>query len=88
MKYMLNGACTAWYSFINDRVSFISFRGKDSNAIRASPSVVNIRLCDCNGNGACDFENVLEDGNVNEDFKIVQCNCTVGWIGMNRCILL
>ena len=57
------------------------FGGFDSFDVRAVRAVVDIRMCDCNMNGECTFENIQTGQTFNESFKIVECNCTDGWLG-------
>ncbi|XP_070536953.1 fibrillin-1-like [Ptychodera flava] len=44
--------------------------------------VVEVRLCDCKNDGLCHFEGEVNGSDVvNDNFKIVPCNCTSGWTG-------
>ena len=58
-----------------------SFNGMDSFNVSAVPLTVNIKMCDCNGNGECQFDSIQLGKIFNETFKLVECNCTTGWLG-------
>ena len=68
-------------------IALFRFGGQDSQEVKAVPAIVNIYMCDCTGDqGECVFETVRE-GDFNATFKMVECNCTDGWIGTVLCTI-
>ena len=44
-------------------------------------AIVEIRLCNCNGHGDCEYSDVLDAVADAEQFVIVQCNCASPYVG-------
>ena len=57
------------------------FGGEDSHGGVAVKAIVEIRLCDCNGHGDCEYSDVLDAVVDAEQFVIVQCNCASPYDG-------
>jgi len=54
----------------------------DSHDASAPLLAVDLRICDCNEHGECDFDSLQLNQTARESFMIVQCNCTLGWEGI------
>ncbi|XP_077993150.1 uncharacterized protein LOC144447118 [Glandiceps talaboti] len=60
------------------KVAYIASDDKDAS----TTFVVVVRLCDCKNNGVCDFMGSTNGSDVvNDNFKVVPCNCANGWTG-------
>ncbi|XP_077993148.1 uncharacterized protein LOC144447116 [Glandiceps talaboti] len=60
------------------KVAYIASDDKDAS----TTFVVVVRLCDCKNNGVCDFMGSTNGSDVvNDNFKVVPCNCVNGWTG-------
>ncbi|KAK2152978.1 hypothetical protein NP493_2378g00005 [Ridgeia piscesae] len=60
----------------------ISFSASDGNGGIAA-AVVKVNLCNCSGRGQCLFELLADGYELKQTFRIVQCNCSIGWEGDN-----
>ena len=59
---------------------YIRFTVSDGNGGVATKSVI-INLCNCSSRGNCKFETLASGYYIKDSFRIVQCNCSVGWEG-------
>lgn len=41
-----------------------------------------INMCDCNGRGTCRHDKLPTEQNPNTNFRLVKCDCMLGWTGM------
>ncbi|CAD5122659.1 DgyrCDS11069 [Dimorphilus gyrociliatus] len=55
--------------------SFLSFVAVDSEGLASSELVIDIQLCNCSGNGKCDWDEPREAYNDTDSFLIVECIC-------------
>ncbi|KAK2175052.1 hypothetical protein NP493_751g01001 [Ridgeia piscesae] len=58
----------------------ISFSASDGNEGVAAADVT-INMCYCFGHGNCLFDLLAEGYELKHTFRIVQCNCSIGWEG-------
>ena len=42
---------------------------------------ISINLCNCSGHGECLFDLLADGYELKQTFRIVQCNCSIGWEG-------
>ena len=42
---------------------------------------VSINLCNCSDHGECLFDLLADGYELKQTFRIVQCNCSIGWEG-------
>ncbi|KAK2175059.1 hypothetical protein NP493_751g01026 [Ridgeia piscesae] len=62
----------------------ISFKASDGkNGVAAADVIVN--LCNCSGHGECLFDLLADGYELKQTFRIVQCNCSIGWEAINEC---
>ncbi|KAK2167442.1 hypothetical protein NP493_1275g00055 [Ridgeia piscesae] len=59
----------------------ISFSAVDEKGAIAPSADVTVNLCDCSGHGECLFSELREGEKPTARFRLVDCNCTVGWTG-------
>ncbi|KAI0209335.1 hypothetical protein LSAT2_005978 [Lamellibrachia satsuma] len=59
----------------------ISFKAVDEKGAIAPSADVTVNLCSCSGNGDCMFGEPREGEKATARFRLVACNCTVGWTG-------
>ncbi|KAI0231036.1 Mucin-like protein, partial [Lamellibrachia satsuma] len=58
----------------------ISFKASDGKEGVAAADV-SINLCNCSGHGECLFDMLADGFERKQTFRIVQCNCSLGWEG-------
>ncbi|KAI0210407.1 Mucin-like protein [Lamellibrachia satsuma] len=58
----------------------ISFTASDGKGGIATANI-SINLCNCSGHGECLFDLLADGYELKQTFRIVQCNCSVGWEG-------
>ncbi|KAI0237078.1 Mucin-like protein [Lamellibrachia satsuma] len=58
----------------------ISFKASDGKGGVAAADV-SINLCNCSGHGECLFDLLADGYELKHTFRIVQCNCSIGWEG-------
>ena len=58
-----------------------SFGGSDQQNMSSARLDITIKMCDCSGNGECQFEYIQMGQVFNRHFQLVKCECTPGWIG-------
>ena len=61
-------------------VIYNRFTAKDGNGGVAAADVT-VNLCNCSGQGQCLFGLLADGYALKQTFRIVQCNCTIGWEG-------
>ncbi|KAI0230808.1 hypothetical protein LSAT2_018833 [Lamellibrachia satsuma] len=59
----------------------ISFKAVDEKGAIAPSADITVNLCDCSGHGECMFGELREGEKATARFRLVACNCTVGWTG-------
>ena len=47
----------------------------------APTASVVINMCACSGHGECMFDELAEGQRAADMFRVVACNCSVGWTG-------
>ncbi|KAK2167799.1 hypothetical protein NP493_1260g00002 [Ridgeia piscesae] len=62
----------------------ISFSASDGKGGVAAADVA-VNLCNCSGHGECLFDLLANGYELKQTFRIVQCNCSVGWEAINEC---
>ncbi|KAK2162840.1 hypothetical protein NP493_1501g01086 [Ridgeia piscesae] len=58
----------------------ISFKASDGKGGVAAADVI-VNLCDCSVHGECLFDLLADGYELKQPFRIVQCNCSIGWEG-------
>ncbi|KAK2180866.1 hypothetical protein NP493_421g00002 [Ridgeia piscesae] len=58
-------------------ISFLASDGKGGVAA----ADVSVNLCNCSGHGECLFDLLADGYELKQIFRIVQCNCSIGWEG-------
>jgi len=61
-------------------VHFLRFSATDDNSGVAAADV-SVNLCDCSGHGECRFDRFVDGFKLKDTFRIVECNCSIGWEG-------
>ena len=56
------------------------FIASDGKGGVASADVI-VNLCDCSGQGECLFDLLDVGYELKQRFRVVQCNCSIGWEG-------
>ena len=64
----------------NNCLSIYRFGGNDGKS-DAAPHQVKAILCDCSGNGVCDYAHHRLGYHSGLPFQIIACNCNEGWLG-------
>ena len=59
----------------------IRFRAIDDKGAMARAADVIVNMCNCSGHGECVFTELREGEKASAMFRLVACNCTVGWSG-------
>ena len=57
-----------------------SFNGTDGISDAIVLDVV-VKVCDCSGNGQCDYDNPVEPHLRKDMFQVASCDCLPGWTG-------
>ena len=57
------------------------FSAVDEKGAIAPSADVTVNLCDCSGHGECRFSELREGEKPTARFRLVDCNCSVGWTG-------
>ena len=59
---------------------FLRFSADDGNGGVAAADVL-VNMCDCTGHGDCRFDRIVDGFKLKDTFRIVECNCSIGWEG-------
>jgi len=60
---------------------FNRFDATDAKGAVAPSASVTINLCHCSSQGTCLFNKLAGGQKASAMFRVVACNCTVGWTG-------
>ena len=55
--------------------------GRDGLGGLASAVIINIKMCDCSGNGTCNFDTLRSGVSSTASFQLVTCTCNTGYDG-------
>ena len=64
--------------------NFNRFSATDSKGGVAPTAVVTVNLCNCSGQGDCLFGELAEGQTFRSPFRIVACNCNLGYTGVTQ----
>ena len=59
----------------------VRFSAIDDKGAMAPSADVIVNMCDCSGHGECIFTEVREGEKASAMFRLVACDCAVGWAG-------
>ena len=71
--------CFSEYVYTSD-ITLHRFKASDGKKGVAAADVI-VNLCNCSGHGECLFDLLADGYELKQTFRIVQCNCSIGWEG-------